>query len=177
MVYSMYTNAGLVTLFYPIAVFGYALLDEVRPSYKFWNVVMTYSLVLLCFKFMCSIEFFWNIVTQEPAQYYIELFKVGLVEYQSFGEMMAYIMPELMIISLIMLNEIKLKLLGLYWETELEIETVNEGIDRTLANGDEEEVQRKKEEKANMKLNMFYESADQQIARLAEYEEIMKEEY
>jgi hypothetical protein len=33
MIYSMYTNAVLITMFYPLAVFGYALLDEVRPKY------------------------------------------------------------------------------------------------------------------------------------------------
>ena len=56
MIYSMFTNAGLITMFYPMAVFGYALLNEVRPSYKFWRVVLTYSLVVLIVKFVCSIE-------------------------------------------------------------------------------------------------------------------------
>jgi hypothetical protein len=59
MIFSMYTNAGLITLFYPIAVFGYALLDEVRPTYKFWNIVMSYSIFILIFKFLCSIDLFW----------------------------------------------------------------------------------------------------------------------
>jgi len=72
--------------------------------------------------------------------------------------MLGYVLPELLIICLIMLNEIKLKLLGLYWETELEIETVNQGIQRTLARGDEEEVERKRKEDSNMNLNRFYES-------------------
>jgi len=56
MLYSMYTNAGLITLFYPMAVFGYALLNEVRPNYKFWRVVMTASLTILIIKFLCSIQ-------------------------------------------------------------------------------------------------------------------------
>jgi len=135
MIFSMYTNAGLVTIFYPIVIFGFALLNEIRPSYKFWNMVMTYSIFLLIFKFIFSIDIVFQSITAH--MYYIELFKIGLVKYQSFGEMMGYILPELLIICLIMLNEIKLKLLGLYWETELEIETVNEGIDRHLCRGDE----------------------------------------
>jgi len=73
--------------------------------------------------------------------------------------MLAYVIPELLIICLIMLNEIKLKLLGLYWETELEIESVNEGIQRTLCKGDEEEVERKRNEESNMDLHRFYGSA------------------
>jgi len=140
----MYTNGGLVTFFYPVAVFGYALMYEVRPSYKFWNVVMIYSICILLFKFLCSIEDFNNYL--DSHMYYIELFKIGIVDHSSTGELLGYIMPELLIICFIMLNEIKLKLLGLYWETELEIESVNEGIDRTIASGDEEKVKRNKNE-------------------------------
>lgn len=32
MILSMYANAGIIGLFYPIVVFGYALLEEVRPK-------------------------------------------------------------------------------------------------------------------------------------------------
>jgi len=38
--------------------------------------------------------------------------------------------PEILIISLIMLNEIKLKLCGIYFQIEGELETVQEAIDR-----------------------------------------------
>jgi hypothetical protein len=32
MIMSMYQNAGLISLFYPIAVFGFAALEEKRPK-------------------------------------------------------------------------------------------------------------------------------------------------
>lgn len=87
---------------------------------------------------------------------------------------MGYIIPELLIICLIMLNEIKLKLLGLYWDTELEIESVNEGIQRLMCKGDEQEVDRKRSETSNMCLYRFFESAKEQQKRLDEYEEQTK---
>lgn len=37
MVFSLFTNAGIVSIVYPFLVFGYALLEETRPSQKFWN--------------------------------------------------------------------------------------------------------------------------------------------
>lgn len=115
MIFSMYTNAGLITMFYPLAVFGYALLDEVRPKYQFWNTVMAYSMFVLVFKFIFSVEFFREIVLHGSVHYVVSLLKVGIVDYSTFGEMLAYFLPELLIIALLMLNEIKLKLLGLYW--------------------------------------------------------------
>jgi len=91
--------------------------------------------------------------------------------------MFGYVIPELLIITLIMLNEIKLKLLGLYWQTELEVESVNEGIQRTICRGDEEEVDRKRKEDANMDLQRFYGSAYEQKKDLELYEKEMKKQY
>jgi len=55
MLLSMYTNAGLITFFYPMSLFGYALLNEVRPSYKYWRIILTYSIIILTIKFSCSL--------------------------------------------------------------------------------------------------------------------------
>ena len=45
-------------------------------------------------------------------------------------------LPEVLIISLVMLNEIALKLNGLYYETEQDIENINEGIQRFIEKED-----------------------------------------
>ena len=52
MIFSMFENAGLISLVYPIAVFGYALLEETRPRREFWDFVRTYTTALLFFKFL-----------------------------------------------------------------------------------------------------------------------------
>ncbi len=39
MIISMYFNAGLISLIYPISVFGYALVEETRPNKNFWNFI------------------------------------------------------------------------------------------------------------------------------------------
>ena len=50
MIYSMYMNAGLIGLPYPLAVFGWALLEERRPSKQFWQYIRNYTILLLAFK-------------------------------------------------------------------------------------------------------------------------------
>jgi hypothetical protein len=52
----MYTNAGLVSLFYPLAVFGYGLLEEKRPDKAFWKIVLKYSITLLFGKILINLE-------------------------------------------------------------------------------------------------------------------------
>ena len=59
-------------------------------------------------------------------------------------------MPEILIISFILLNEIKQKLLGLHEETEEDIEPLQDAIQRSLMDGDEEKMNQNKVEKQNM---------------------------
>jgi len=44
--------------------------------------------------------------------------------------------PEIMIISFIMLNEIYLNLVGLYYVNEQDVETITDGRERLIAEGD-----------------------------------------
>jgi len=39
MIFSMYINAGLISLIYPISVYGYALMEETRPRRVFWEFI------------------------------------------------------------------------------------------------------------------------------------------
>lgn len=43
MMYSMFQNAGLISLIYPFSVFGYALLEETRPRLEYWNFIRVYT--------------------------------------------------------------------------------------------------------------------------------------
>lgn len=65
MVFSMYENAGFISLFYPIAVFGWALLEEKRPGTQFWIIVRTYTILLLGFKFLCNLDIFYDVFHNE----------------------------------------------------------------------------------------------------------------
>jgi hypothetical protein len=54
--------------------------------------------------------------------------KLGVYDYDSIPDLLAYMLPEILIMTFIMLNEIHLKLIGLYYKIEDDIETVTEGI-------------------------------------------------
>ena len=58
MIYSMYENAGIISLFYPIMVFGFAALEEVGPTGGFWDTVRKYTMALTIFKFVLNIDYF-----------------------------------------------------------------------------------------------------------------------
>lgn len=54
----MYMNAGFISLPYPIAVFGWAILEERRPGKKFWLMVRYYTVFLVALKFVLNLDFF-----------------------------------------------------------------------------------------------------------------------
>mmetsp|Transcript_34734 Transcript_34734/g.53330 ORF Transcript_34734/g.53330 Transcript_34734/m.53330 type:complete len:182 (-) Transcript_34734:3043-3588(-) len=144
MILSMYMNAGLISLPYPVAVFGYALLEETRPRKEFWDYVRLYTVCILFFKFTLNLSVFGPLFDSETFQMYLSLFKVGIYDYDDLGQLILYMSPEILIVVFIMLNEIQLKLLGLYYSIEEDIETINEGIQRNIERGDQERVRQKK---------------------------------
>jgi len=68
------------------------------------------------------------------------LIQIGIYDHQSILKLTLYMMPEILIISFILLNEIKQKLLGLHEETEEDIEPLQDAIQRSLMDGDEEKM-------------------------------------
>jgi hypothetical protein len=55
MIYSMWMNEGLVSVFYPIMVFGFGLINEVRPQKEFWRTIRLYTTFLLLLKFIFNL--------------------------------------------------------------------------------------------------------------------------
>jgi hypothetical protein len=111
----MYQNAGLISLVYPIAIFGYALLEETRPSKEFWSYIRIYTTFLLFLKFLLNLSVFGDALRSDTYEYYAGLLKIGIFDYDDLGRLLMYMSPEIFIIVFIMLNEIHLKLIGLYY--------------------------------------------------------------
>lgn len=44
-------NAGMISILYPFAIFGYALMEEGRPGKTFWVYMTYYTLFILFMKF------------------------------------------------------------------------------------------------------------------------------
>ena len=64
MIVSMMKNAGLISILYPVFVFGYALMEEVNPGRKVWYAVMIYTQTLIITKFLFQLSFWEAFYTQ-----------------------------------------------------------------------------------------------------------------
>jgi hypothetical protein len=169
MILSMYQNAGLISLFYPIAVFGWAQLEEKRPGVQFWIVVRWYTTFLLFFKFMLNLDIFAGQLSSKEFAELSAYFKFGIFDFSDIYDLVLYMMPEILILCFIMLHEIKLQLIGLYDQKEEEVEPVLDGIERNIQKGDEEAVKAKRIETQNMCMERYFESPDEQNKRMEEF--------
>ena len=102
---------------------------------------------------MINLSIFGNFLETDEFQEFTAYAKLGVYDYSDIPSLLIYMLPEMLIIMFIMLNEIHLKLIGLYYNIEEDIETVNEGIQRNLEKGDEEKVKEKKLASANMQMS------------------------
>jgi hypothetical protein len=66
--------------------------------------------------------------------------KLGLFSYDNITDITIYILPEIIILCLLMVNSIYLRMLGFRNQSEDDIEDVIDGIHRTIERGDIEKV-------------------------------------
>jgi hypothetical protein len=64
MIFSMYANAGLLSIIYPISLFGYALIEE-RPRREYWIIMRQYTSFIVFIKFVANLSIL-NSYLQNP---------------------------------------------------------------------------------------------------------------
>jgi len=83
-------------------------------------------------------------------------------------------LPEILMLCLLTLNQIHLRLIGLYFLIEQDIETIEDAIQRNILKGDSQAVKEKKLQSANMILRDFFRSLKDQMKDLQVYLEEKK---
>jgi hypothetical protein len=91
-------------------------------------------------KFIFNLSVFSTLLNSEGFLYVRSLLKLGIYDYDTLLDLTLYMIPEILIIVFIMLNDIKLKLIGLYSKNENDIEPVVDALQRNIMKGDEEAV-------------------------------------
>jgi hypothetical protein len=61
MILSMCWNAGLISILYPLAVFGYALMEEARPSKYYWSFITFYTVLIIFVKTLFQLDIWFYI--------------------------------------------------------------------------------------------------------------------
>ena len=95
-------SPGILTLVYPLSVFGYALMEETRPRRFFWYLIMLYTQLCLIVQFVLSLRF-WTIffpsyqinLQKECQRYYVGL---EIVQGGNIMQLVAVFLPKILIL-------------------------------------------------------------------------------
>ena len=129
MVLAQILNGQLLTMVYPIAVFGYVLLEETRPARWFWDAIILYSLAFIFVRFAAQFNFGADGVLEVMRDYYI-----GIEPMKDGVQMIQYILVEVCIVGAATIAKLNEDLIGLGEEDELDRESISDAIKRFLEN-------------------------------------------
>ena len=133
---------------------------ETRPRKEYWRFIQAYSTIILLLKFIFNL----SIIDQfeDDFERYDGYMHTGFFNYDELYNIALYMIPEILIVVLLMLNDVVLRLNGLYYESEEDIETIQEGIQRNIMKGDQELIKQKKLMKMNMNMVALFSSPKDQ---------------
>ena len=135
MILSHIMTGHIITLFYPISILCYAILESPRPKKKYWLVCLYYTIIILCIKFFIQLKFFSVFIEEslfKDIEYFINTYGIGFYHYDSgySAKFFLYIFPESLILSSILIYRNILITDGLWDSTEEQIETIYQASER-----------------------------------------------
>lgn len=129
-------TGNLLSLFYPLSVLLYALLEDPRPKNKYWSIVLIYAELIILFKFLIQQN---ALTVLTPGSLFVEIvdkFKLGFKVYDKkeyargiFG----FIIWDILVALSVLLHQHCLVLIGLWKKRESDIESVEEAKKRIQA--------------------------------------------
>ena len=147
-----------MSIIYPISIFGYALIEESRPGKRYWNIIRVYTTIILLLKLIINLSILDSFLNSDTFKNIHGTLRIGLENKTDTWSIIIYMLPEMLIISFIMLNEVMQKLNGVYEIPEGHKENIIEGIDRWKAGGDEQLIKEAHERASNMDMTKYFRS-------------------
>ena len=122
-------NCSILSLFYPLSIFCYALLENPRPKKSYWQVCLYYTIFVIIAKFIFQLKLFESIMGNEEYSDFINKlynYKIGIQYFEEgFGiDFFRYIIFDSLLLLLLSLNKNILISNGLWDKREEQRENI-----------------------------------------------------
>ena len=129
-------SASLITLFYPISIFCFALIEYPRPKRYYWSICLYYTVFIILSKFFIQQKIFDLFVKSEKT--YVDIFyplyqsKIGFKHHTDLfsGAFIKDIIFDILTLLTILINRNLLITDGLWFKREEQIENIYEASER-----------------------------------------------
>ena len=134
-------NSSLLTMFYPLSIFCYALLENPQPKKIYWQVCICYTVFVLGLKFFFQLKLFNTIFGSDSYSEFLNVlynYKIGITYFEvSFGlDFFSYIALDAFVLIILSLNKNILISNGLWENREEQIENIYTANERVEVNKD-----------------------------------------
>ena len=125
-------SSSIISLFYPLSIFCYALMEYPRPKRGYWSFCLIYTVTVSTIKFIIQFRFlsgnskFFKFI--ENTQHY----KLGLkICTNTFSkDFFIYILFDSLVLIILLINDYLLVSRGLFLKREQEIENIYQAMER-----------------------------------------------
>ena len=123
---------SIISLFYPLSIFCYAIFEYPRPKKSYWFFCLIYTLIILVIKFIINIEILREIEVFKDIIITLYRYKIGLkLCISSFSyEFFIYILFDILVLMFILINNYVLVSTGVWNNREQDIENIYQAMER-----------------------------------------------
>ena len=131
---------SIISLFYPISIFCFAIMEYPRPRKTYWHICFIYTIIFLVIKFIIQLQIWQRIPTYKKGIKVLENYKIGIKLYESnFSKgFFVYILFDALVLIFLLINNYLLVFAGLYDNREQEIENIFQANERIAKYKDKE---------------------------------------
>ena len=128
-------SASLISSFYPLTIFCYALIEHPRPAKAYWKICLYYTFCILFLKLLSTLKIYTLFIDEDTFVGFLtdlDNYKIGL-KYCSqtlSKEFFSYIIFDILVIIFLMININILVMNGIYNKREQEIECIYSAMER-----------------------------------------------
>ena len=128
-------SASLISFFYPITIFCYALLEFPRPKKRYWKICLYYTFLILFIKLIFTLDLYTLFMDKDQFKEFLDTldnYRIGFhyCELTMGKEFFSYIILDILVIVSLMIYINILLINGTYNKRELEIESIYSAMER-----------------------------------------------
>ena len=130
-------SASLISFFYPLTIFCYALLEYPRPHKKYWKICLYYTFLILFLKLILTLDFDDLFSKKEDGDFreflnVLSDYRIGFKYCESTmgKDFFSYIILDILVIVSLMIYINILLINGTYNKREIEIESIYSAMER-----------------------------------------------
>jgi len=128
-------SASLISTFYPMTIFCYALLEYPRPHKRYWKICLYYTFLVLFLKLILTLDLYTIFIEKEQYKDILNTlnnYRIGFkyCELTMGREFLSYIILDILVIVSLMIYINILLINGTYNKREIEIESIYSAMER-----------------------------------------------